>query len=241
MKQTILVVNPNCLQAVTDGMSAALEGFRFPQGPQIRCETLKSGPPGIETQAHVDGITPKLLEWFEHKPERKRADAVVVACFSDPAVTALREVLAAPVIGIGEASYLSAAALGERFGVIAILSRSIPRHRRAQRALGLEHKVAGELPLELKVAELENEQIVWKRLNLLGKKLRDEHGANAVILGCAGMARYRTRLEDALGVPVVDPTQAAVGMALCLLLAKRDALPLANSDALMLEARNQAY
>lgn len=233
MKQRILIINPNCLQAVTDGMSAALEGFRFADGPTIQCETLKSGPPGIETQAHVDGITPKLLEWFEQKPQRKHADAVVVACFSDPAVAALREVLAVPVIGIGEASYLSAAALGERFGVIAILSRSIPRHRRAQRALGLEHKVAGELPLELGVAELENEDIVWKRLNVLGKKLRDVHGAGALILGCAGMARYRTRLENELGVPVVDPTQAAVGMAMSVLLAKR--------DALVLESRDEAF
>ena len=238
MKQRILVINPNCLQAVTDSMSAALEGFRFPDGPVIQCETLKSGPPGIETQAHVDGITPKLIEWFEQKPGRKRADAIVVACFSDPAVAALRETVRAPVFGIGEASYLSAAALGERFGVIAILSRSIARHRRTQRALGLEHKVAGELPLELGVAELEKEEIVWKRLNVLGTKLRDEHGANALILGCAGMARYRTRLEAELGVPVVDPTQAAVGMAMAMLLAKRDALLLAKSDALMLEARD---
>src|SRR5256885_5348229 len=191
----ILVVNPNCLQEVTDSMSEALEGFRLEGGPEIRCETLKSGPPGIETQAHVDGITPKLLEWFEEKPERKRADAVVIACFSDPAVTALREVLKGPVIGIGEASYLTAAALGERFGVIAILSRSIPRHRRAQRALGLEHKVAGELPLELGVAELQNETATWKRLVTVGTELCKTHGAGAGILGCAGLASYPTRLE----------------------------------------------
>jgi Asp/Glu/hydantoin racemase len=33
-------------------------------------------------------------------------------------------------------------------------------------------------------------------------------------MGCAGMARHRKPLEDALGIPVIDPTQAAVTMAL---------------------------
>jgi Asp/Glu/hydantoin racemase len=233
MNGQILVVNPNCLQAVTDSMSEALEGFRREGGPEIRCQTLKSGPPGIETQAHVDTAAVKLVEWFTEKPERKRIDALVVACFSDPGVAALRETLKCPVLGIGEASYLTAAALTERFGVIAILNRSIARHRRAQRALGLEHKVAAELALELAVSELENEPITWSRLVAVGTELCKSHGAGAVILGCAGMARYRKRLEDKLGVAVVDPTQSAVAIALGLLLP--------NRDALVLESRDQAY
>ena len=220
MKQRILVVNPNCLQAVTDSMSAALEGFRLPGGPEIRCETLTSGPAGIETQAHVDAAAVKLTEWFSEKPERRQADAFVIACFSDPGVLALRETLEAPVYGIGEASYLAAAALGGKFGVIAIMSKGIARHARARRALGLDHKVAGEIAIDLPVAELGKEGLVWKRLRTVGGKLRDEHGATAVILGCAGMARYRNRLEDLLGVPVIDPTQVAVGMAMSQLLAR---------------------
>jgi len=235
---TVLVINPNCLQPVTDSMSEALEGFRREGGPEIRCQTLKSGPPGIETQAHVDAAAVKLVEWFGEKPERKRIDALVVACFSDPGVAALREILKCPVLGIGEASYLTAAALTERFGVIAILSRSIGRHRRAQRALGLEHKVAGELPLELSVSELSNEAATWKRLVAVCTELCKSHGAGAIILGCAGMASYRSRLEDKLGVPVIDPTQSAVAMALGLLLARSAAKRLAKSDALVLEARH---
>ena len=227
---SILVINPNCLQPVTDSMSEALEGFRREGGPEIRCQTLKSGPPGIETQAHVDSAAVKLVEWLAEKPERKQVDALVVACFSDPGVAALREVLNCPVLGIGEASYLTASALTERFGVIAILNRSIPRHRRAQRALGLEHKVAAEIALELGVAQLQDEATTWHRLVTIGTELTRSFGAGAVILGCAGMARYRTRLEDKLGVPVIDPTQSAVAMALGLVLAK--------SDALVLEARH---
>ena len=47
-----------------------------------------------------------------------------------------------------------------------------------------------------------------------GRRLVDEDGAHVIVMGCAGMAQYRAPLEDALGVPVVEPTQAAAGMAL---------------------------
>jgi Asp/Glu/hydantoin racemase len=47
----------------------------------------------------------------------------------------------------------------------------------------------------------------------VGKALREQHGADVVVMGCAGMARYRKPLQDAIGIPVVEPTQAAVGMA----------------------------
>jgi Asp/Glu/hydantoin racemase len=221
MSQRILVVNPNCLHDVTRSMSAALDEFRLAGAPEIRCETLENGPPGIETQAHVDEAAAKLALYFSDKAAGNHADAYVIACFSDPGVLALREMLKAPVYGIGEASYLAAAALGGNFGVIAIVSKGIARHERAQRALGLHHKIAGEIAIDLPVAELQKEELVWKRMSAVGTRLRDERGAQAIIMGCAGMARYRTRLEEHLGVPVIDPTQVAVGMAMSTLLAKR--------------------
>lgn len=48
----------------------------------------------------------------------------------------------------------------------------------------------------------------------VGRRPRDEHGANVIVMGCAGMARYRKPLQDEVGIPVVEPTQAAVAMAI---------------------------
>ena len=44
--------------------------------------------------------------------------------------------------------------------------------------------------------------------------LRDEFKANVILLGCAGMARYRQDLDGALEVPVIDPTQPATAAAI---------------------------
>ena len=48
----------------------------------------------------------------------------------------------------------------------------------------------------------------------VGRDLKDIDGADVIVMGCAGMARHRRALEDALRVPVIDPTLAAVTMAL---------------------------
>src|SRR5262249_23301295 len=185
MSERILILNPNSTQEITDHMSAALDEFRFEGGPQLICETLRSGPPGIETQAHVDAATANLIEWFEQMPERKRADAVVIGCFSDPGVAALRERLTMPIFGMGASSYLTAAVLGERIGVISVVSEAIPRHKRTVRALGLLDQLAGDIAVDMSVVELLNEAATWKRLAAVGQKLCEDCGADVVILGCA--------------------------------------------------------
>ena len=48
----------------------------------------------------------------------------------------------------------------------------------------------------------------------IGTILRDEDGADVIIMGCAGMAKYRINLEKFLSVPVIDPTQAAASIAI---------------------------
>ncbi len=208
----ILVVNPNCTEAVTRGIDEAVEPLRLAGGPAIDCVTLKEGPPGIETQQHVDGVVAPLLALVSQK-ERQYA-AFVIACYSDPGLHSLREATKKPVLGISECGILTALTLGQKFGVLAILRRSIPRHLRYIGALGVSARLAAELPIDLGVTELSDEKKTFGRMAEVGRALRDEHGADVLVMGCAGMARYRKPLQEAVGLPVVEPTQAAVAMAI---------------------------
>jgi len=208
----ILVINPNSTEEVTNHMSAALDPLRMTGGPTIDCTTLAEGPPGIETQLHSDSVILPLCQLIER--EAPATDAFVIGCFSDPGLHSCREVTARPVFGIGQAGYLTAAALGERFGVLSILDISIPRHLRYIRMLGLTSRLAGDRAIGLGVTELGDEVATRRRLSDVGTDLIERDGADCLILGCAGMARYRSGLEQALGRPVIDPTQAAVTMAL---------------------------
>ena len=196
---------------MTRGIDEACEPLRLPGGPEIECVTLKEGPPGIETQQHVDGVVAPLLE---HGARRRTTRAFVIACYSDPGLHSIREVTKKPVLGISECGILTALTLGQKFGVIAILKQSIARHLRYVGALGVSERMAGELPVGLPVTELSDEKKTFGRMVEVGKALRDTHGADVVVMGCAGMARYRKPLQDEIGIPVVEPTQAAVAMAL---------------------------
>jgi Asp/Glu/hydantoin racemase len=142
------------------------------------------------------------------------SDAFVIACYSDPGLHACREGTARPVFGIAEAAVLTALARAERFGVIAIRRRSIARHMRYLRQMGLTDRFAGERPLEMSVAETAAGDKTFERMAAVGRELKERDGAEALIMGCAGMARHRRRLEDALAIPVIDPTQAAVTLAI---------------------------
>ncbi len=210
--ERIIVINPNSTVAVTDDIDRALEPLRFRGGPGIVCLTLAEGPPGIETQEHVDSVVAPIRRRVE--AEDQGAAAFVIACFSDPGVAEAREATAKPVFGIAESGLMSAMARAGRVGVIAILEASVERHRRFYRERGIEGRVAGELALDLGVLELAEEKVAFARLTEVGARLRDAFRAEILVLGCAGMARYRARLEAALGVPVIDPTQAAVAMAI---------------------------
>jgi allantoin racemase len=212
MSGTIYVINPNSSETVTAGIDAAVAPLRSSDGPEIACVTLAEGPPGIQSQRDVDSIPGPLLRMAANL--ENSASAFVVACFSDPGMHSLREQSRLPVLGIAESGVLTALTLGQRFGVIAILANSVPRHLRYFGAMGVTDRLAGDLPIGLGVAELSDAGRTFERMSDVGKTLRDEHGADVVVMGCAGMAAYREPLEKTLGIPVVEPTQAAVTMAI---------------------------
>ncbi|KQT54308.1 Asp/Glu racemase [Aureimonas sp. Leaf454] len=209
---TIYIINPNSSRLVTDGIDRALEPLRAASPVPIAAIQLDEGPKGIETQAHVDGVVSPLLA--RAASLEAEASAFVTACFSDPGLAALREQSRHPVLGIAESAILTAMTLGQRFGILSILSRSVPRHLRMLGAMGVMDRLAADLPLELGVAELADGDRTLARLREVGFHLRDRHGAEVVILGCAGMASHRADLSAALGCPVVEPCQAAAAMAI---------------------------
>ena len=210
--RSIVVLNPNSSRTVTDALSAALEPLRFEGGPVIRCDTLESGPPAIETDAHVAAVAAPVRGYVRH--HSAESGAFVIACFSDPGLREARRDCARPVFGMAECGLLTALARGRRFGIISILPSSLPRHLDYVRELGIEGRLAADLPIGLGVQALADESETLRRAVTIGARLRDDHGADVVVIGCAGMASLRQRLQDALGIPVIEPVQAAVSMAI---------------------------
>jgi allantoin racemase len=212
MTGPIIVINPNSTETVTAAIDAAMAPLRFAGGPGIVCQTLHEGPPGIESQHDSDSVIEPLRRAIV--AQDNDASAFVIACFSDPGLYSAREATAKPVLGIAECGILTALTLGHRFGAISILAKSVPRHLRYISAMGVGGRLAADLPIGLGVVELADAGATMRRMKDVGARLRDAHGADVLVMGCAGMARYRDELEAAMRLPVVEPTQAAVTMAL---------------------------
>lgn len=209
-RRRILVINPNSSAAVTAAIDAAVAPLRIAGGPGIEVAGLASGPPGIATQRDADSVVMPLVAWVA----RDGADAFVLACFSDPGLHAVREAAGGrPVMGIAEWGLLRALTLGERFGVIALSASSVRRQQRLVRGMGLDGRYAGSWPVDASAADTAG-PAVRARLTGAGQALVRQCGADVLVLGCAGMAGHRRAVEDAVGCPVVEPTQQAVSAAL---------------------------
>jgi len=203
----VRVLNPNSSQSVTDSVARAMRAAVGETQCHFDCHTAVDGPPGIVTQGDYE-LGARLVE-VDFARHEAQADAFVVACFSDPGAAQSRAGTRKPVIGVGEAGLRDALAHGDRVGVIAIASAAISRHLRHWAALGLRDSVVNERPLDLPVHLSGVAEHAFEPMLATAHQLVHEDGANVLLMGCAGMADLRARLEAAVGVPVVDPCQAA--------------------------------
>ena len=203
----VLVINPNSNADVTGAISEAMEPLRLPGRVAIECVTMDEGPFGVETQEHIEQVKLPLKRMMMQRSAD--CDAFVIACYSDPGIEVCREATGKPVFGIQESGFLAAMSRGNAVGVIALSNTAINRHLRYLRALGVIDRLARERPLGLSVADSERPE-AFNALAECGRLLRDEDGADVILLGCAGMARHRKALSQDLALSVIDPVQAAV-------------------------------
>ena len=208
----ILVINPNSSVAMTTSMDACLGIVRTATQHRITCSTLSRSPPLIQSDAHVAEVIPHIL----NEIAERRADAYVVACFSDPGLVEARVVTDKPVVGIAEAAYLTALSLGRRFGVVSLGPSSIARHFGYLKTLHFDARLAGDRSIDADLEHLVGQGIVDTVVRV-GRKLRDQDGADVIVLGCAGLGLHREAVEAELGLTVVDPVQAGVAMAATML------------------------
>ena len=216
MAERILLINPNSSRSCTEGIAAAIAPFAAPGLPRLDVTHLEEGPPAIVTWRDWYGVAEPLCRMVEREP----ADAYILACVSDPGLEAVRMATERPVFGPLRCAVAAAMMRGERFGIIAFTDKSKPRQRRALQAMGVEQRLAGTIPLNLDMEVLTDPVAPRVRLAEAARDLV-RMGAEAVILGCAGMASHRDFAEEHCGVPVIEPCQAAVTQAILAVVAAR--------------------
>ena len=169
------------------------------------------GPPSIEGYYDEVFAVPGIIEEIR---KHAGADAFVVACFDDTGLDAARCATSAPVIGIGEAGFHLASLVSGKFGVVTTLARSIPAISHNLVKYGLAARCSGVRSAEVPVLDLELPHSDARfKISAEIRRALIEDGAEAVVLGCAGMADLASQLSGEHGIPVLDGVSCAVKLA----------------------------
>lgn len=207
---TILLLNPNTSQDFTDKIEVVAQRYSS-QNTQIKVLNPTSGPRSIESVYDELLSVPGCLEVL--LPQIHQYQGIIIACYSDhPLIYALREIVDQPVIGIAEASMLTACLLGHTFSIVTTHTAWEPLLRDAVHRYGLSHRCASVRATGLPVLALEGKQeseLVELLADTARQALEQDH-AEVICLGCAGMAGADQALQEILGVPVLDSVICAL-------------------------------
>jgi allantoin racemase len=204
----LLMINPNTSASITDVVVEAARGFAAP-GTEIIGATGRFGARYIVTRAAYAVAAHAALDAYaEHGAA---ADAVVLACFGDPGLAGLKELAAVPVAGMAEAACLAAAAQGRRFSIVTGGERWGPMLEDFVASIGLAQKLAGVATVAPSGAEIARDpEGSLAMLTDACRRCVEVHGADAVILGGAGLAGLASRIAERVPVPLIDGVAAAV-------------------------------
>ena len=206
----ICVVNPNTTASMTRKIGVAAKAVAS-SGAEIRTVNPEFGPPSIEGYFDEAFSVPGLLAEIAKASD---ADAFVIACFDDTGLEAARCATAAPVVGIGEAAFHMASLIAEKFSVVTTLARSVAPIERNLAKYGLSVRCARVRAADVPVLALEEPgSEARSRIEAEIARALTEDGAEAIVLGCAGMTDLARDLERRAGVPVLDGVACAVSLA----------------------------
>jgi allantoin racemase len=206
----LLLVNGNTTQVVTDRVVAEATRCAAP-GTAITGVTARFGVGIVSTEAEEAIAGHAVLDALAANFTGN--DAAILAISFDTALLGARQIVPIPVVGMTEASLLTACLLGRRFGLISFGKSSRAMYLDVVQRAGLSQRMAACETIDLANAATylrEGGQDVTV-LDAAGRLIAA--GADAVVVAGAAVAGIAHRLRAQLSVPLLDGIACAVGQA----------------------------
>lgn len=208
---TLLLINPNTTASITDLVLKHAKRFAT-KGTSLRAVSGAFGPRYVASRIGYAIAGHAAVDALANDKGRK--DAVVLACFGDPGLAALKEVSPVPVVGMAEASILEASSLGKRFSIVTGGVLWKPMLEEFVAAQGFGRRLASVRTVAPTGADIARNPKAAMALLAKGcQACAREDGADVVILGGAGLAGLAAKLKSAVDVPVLDGVACAISMA----------------------------
>ncbi|MBM7662131.1 allantoin racemase [Bacillus mesophilus] len=186
------------------------------EGVQVDISTVADGPASIESMYEEYLSIPQTAKLI-YQHEQEGYDAVVLGCAGDPGLDAYREITTnLTIVGPAASSFHTAALLGHRFSVLTVTDSTIASAYELVQKAGLSSKLASVKAVNIPVLELGvDRQATLEKLIAIGKKEIEENGADTLTLGCMSMGFLNVAedMQEALGIPVINPAKNALKVA----------------------------
>ena len=207
----LLVVNPNTSVGVTARIREAAQAVAHP-GDRIVTIQAAFGPALIVTEANAAEAARGVVAAVQ--AHSAAYDGVVLASFGDTGAAEVRKLKPGlPVIGIAGAGFAAVRALGGPFGIVTFGTSLVPGLQAKAREYGLADALIGVEAVP--EGDLGDPGTVQARVEKCIARLCSEmasRGARSVLLGGGPLAGLARRIGPDVPVPVIDGTQAAVGL-----------------------------
>ena len=208
---TVAIINPNSTVSMTDTM---VETARLTV-PSLSFLGITShdGPPAIQGAEDGDRAIPPLMLCID-RAASMGVRAIIIGCFDDTGLVEARARAGCPVIGIGQAAYHAAVAVGGRFSVVTTLSVSVPVLEANIANYALAVHLGRVRASGVPVLDLERDpEAAADTVILEMRRAAESDEIGAIVAGCAGMVDIPRLAAKTIRVPVIDGVRAAASLA----------------------------
>ncbi len=209
-RRQYLLINPNTSVATTERLSRVLVPM-LPAGVDLDLRTAAFGASYIACEAsHAVAAHAVLDVWARYMGQQHQPiDGVLIGCFGDPGLFALRESSACPVTGLAEASFIEAAKHGD-FAIVTGGERWKPMLERLALSLGFAPLLRHIEIVQPTGAQLQADPAMALQCLSQACSAAAATGVKSIIMGGAGLAGYAQALQAGCPVPLIDSASAGL-------------------------------
>lgn len=216
-RPTILLVNGNSREDLTTRM-AALARVKLGDIADIEPMTIATAPQFVSTRTEAAKAATAILTAVHTRlaqPNSPRPDAVMLACFGEPGLWALRDSIRVPVTGMVEASVAAATQLGRRVAILTSGRDWPPQIENLLRIYGQSSRVVRITALPDDA--LSEDRAIWHPA-LTDAVAHDVAlgGAEVLILGGGPLTGRAETLMPPPGITLIDAFDATLWQTLAL-------------------------
>ena len=209
VKKKFLLINPNTSEETTLKLCQTLRPL-LPVGFELDARTVAKGARYIACEASHAVAAGALLEtWSDYLLEQAAPEGVLIGCFGDPGLFALRESSASRVTGLAEASFMEASQRGA-FAIVTGGLRWKPMLQRLAISLGYGQALRHIETVTPTGAMLQADPAMAIECLTQACQAASLPGVESIILGGAGLAGLAALIQPHVHLPLIDSAQAGL-------------------------------